>query len=564
MTRITPRLTIVAATLAAASTSAFAASGIWSNPATGGLWSDGANWASSVVADGSGSSADFSTLDITGDTTVLMDAPHTLSTLKFGDTSTGTAGGWILSNNGNAANILTLDGAANVTVGSLGSNKSATISAVIAGTAGLTADGAGTLTLSGNNTYAGTTWVKGAAGTSSGTIRFSSAANLGVDTSAIRIGQAGSSSGVLWYNGAGETFSRGIDISGNATLDASGTGNWNIAGNVSVSGGNLQSLTLQGSGVGTIANLTQNGATASPLTKTGAGTWILSGTNTFTGTTTITNGTLQFASGASFGGATSAIVMGQSGASTGTFKYTGAGDTLARGFSLNGNGILDASGTGALTITGNVVVTGGYNQTLDLRGTGSGIYSGSIGQNGATTSQVRKSGAGTWTLSGANTYAGGTAISGGTLVTGNVSALGVGAGTVSVTGAGTTLQIGSGGVTLGSGATLTIGSGSILKFTDAASVIATTGGYTLTTGAIIDLNGGFAGSLNQTYNLITGTGTKTDGSIVVQNGAAGYAYNFAQGILTVTAVPEPSTYGLLGAGALAAVALVRRRRKGVA
>jgi hypothetical protein len=41
----------------------------------------------------------------------------------------------------------------------------------------------------------------------------------------------------------------------------------------------------------------------------------------------------------------------------------------------------------------------------------------------------------------------------------------------------------------------------------------------------------------------------------IYNGGAG------QTIGNLSAVPEPSTYGVMGAGALAAVALVRRRRK---
>jgi len=35
---------------------------------------------------------------------------------------------------------------------------------------------------------------------------------------------------------------------------------------------------------------------------------------------------------------------------------------------------------------------------------------------------------------------------------------------------------------------------------------------------------------------------------------------FSKGVLTVTAIPEPATYSLLGASALTVAAVVRRRR----
>src|SRR5690349_19861479 len=37
--------------------------GTWTNTASGGLWSNTGNWSGGVVADGTGSTADFSTLD---------------------------------------------------------------------------------------------------------------------------------------------------------------------------------------------------------------------------------------------------------------------------------------------------------------------------------------------------------------------------------------------------------------------------------------------------------------------------------------------------------------------
>src|SRR4051812_24561848 len=59
-----------------------------------GSWNAAGNWNSGAgpVASGSGNTADFSTLDITADSTIALDAPQTISNLIFGDTATATAG----------------------------------------------------------------------------------------------------------------------------------------------------------------------------------------------------------------------------------------------------------------------------------------------------------------------------------------------------------------------------------------------------------------------------------------------------------------------------------------
>ncbi len=84
-----------------------------------------------------------------------MDSARTIGNLVFGDTNTSSAAGWTLT-----GNTLTLAGATpSITVNALGGTKTATISAVVAGAAGLAKSGTGTLTLSAANTYLGNTFV---------------------------------------------------------------------------------------------------------------------------------------------------------------------------------------------------------------------------------------------------------------------------------------------------------------------------------------------------------------------------------------------------------------------
>ncbi|MGC4017320.1 MAG: autotransporter-associated beta strand repeat-containing protein [Luteolibacter sp.] len=231
--RFLPLLTVVCFSLRA-----HAADGTWTNLTSGGLWSDTANWSGGTIADGSGFTANFNTLNLTADNTVHLDGAHTLTNLIFGDTTTSTAGGWILDNNGNAANILTLAGTTpTITVNALGTNKSATISAVIDGTVGLTKAGAGNLVLSAVNTYTGATTVS--AGTltmgvnnalnSSSTLAFSSSGTSGtlgtVDIGATSQTIAGLT--VNGYNPSNNSTTTAV-IKGSGSLSVAGTSDFSV------------------------------------------------------------------------------------------------------------------------------------------------------------------------------------------------------------------------------------------------------------------------------------------------------------------------------------------------
>ena len=158
-----------------------AADGIWTQTTSGNLWSTTTNWSGSTIADGSGFTANFNTLNLTTDNTVRLDSDRTLTNLIFGDADISSAAGWLLDNNGTSTNNLILAGTTpTVTVNAMGTGKTATISAIIEGTEGLTKAGAGTLTLSGVNTYSGATSISagilaitsnslGATGTGNGT-----------------------------------------------------------------------------------------------------------------------------------------------------------------------------------------------------------------------------------------------------------------------------------------------------------------------------------------------------------------------------------------------------------
>lgn len=190
---------------------AMADNGTWTSTADG-LWSEPTNWAPGPIADGSGFGADFSTIDPTVNILVSLDSPRTLSSLVFGDTDTATPAGWLVNNNADSLNILTLDGSATVTVNALGTDAVAEISAAIAGTAGITKEGPGTLLLSGTSTYTGPTNVNG------GTL-------IQRNFASVNSSHAIASGATLEFADSSNINMAGGTITGSGTLVKSGAGN---------------------------------------------------------------------------------------------------------------------------------------------------------------------------------------------------------------------------------------------------------------------------------------------------------------------------------------------------
>ena len=255
-----------------------------------------------------------------------------------GTNTIGNKGTLLLSGNGTYTNDWTLSGAGSA----IATDNNNTLSGVLSGNGGLTKTGAGTLTLTGNNTYAGGTAIND--GTLKGNI--ASGTDLSIAASAI-------------YDGDNKARSVGGLNGGGKILNTDG-------------------LTVQS---GTFDGIIDNSNTS--LTKTGAGTLTLTGNNAYTGGTTISEGTLKgnIASGTDLSIAASA---------------TYDGDNKARSVGgLNGGGkILNTDG---LTVQ-------------------SGTFGGVIGNSNTS---LIKTGAGTLTLSGTNTYTGMTTVRSGTLALGS-------------------------------------------------------------------------------------------------------------------------------------------------
>ncbi|MEI7899744.1 MAG: autotransporter-associated beta strand repeat-containing protein, partial [bacterium] len=177
--------------------------------------------------------------------------------------------------------------------------------------------------------------------------------------------------------------------------------------------------------------------------KCGAGTLRLSGANTYSGQTILEGGTLSIDS-------FNSVVKGKASSSlgapktapdgeimvswNGTLHYTGTGETTDRSINLPGGRdtvTLEQAGTGLLKLTSAFAMSGyGESKTIVLAGSSAGVgelafdIENVYDRHGKATTSITKSGTGTWTLSGKNTYTGETAVKQGALSLTNARGLG--------------------------------------------------------------------------------------------------------------------------------------------
>jgi len=431
-------------------------------------------------------------------------------------------------------------------------------------------------TLSGNNSYTGTTTVD------NGTVIVSATGDIN-ESSAISI----TANGTLNVDGGGNAAigdTVAITNAGNFIL----TGSDETIGSITGAGNiNLNNNTLTTGSDGT--STTVSGVISGPdgrLTKEGAGTFTLSGANTYTGATTINAGTLQAANASALGKNSAVTVNGGSldlttdlsiGSLAGAGNVTLNANTLTTGSNnssttysgvLSGNGALIKQGTGTTTLSGTNTYTGGTTindgairigaadnlgsgaLTLDggtlqttasftsSRGTTLGASGGSFNIDAGTTlresgqitgsGRLSKTGEGTLTLSGTNTYTGGTTINDGTIRIGAADNLGSGAltldgGTLQTTASftsnrGTTLGASGGSFNIDTGTTLSesgniSGSGRLSKTGEGTLTLSGTNTYTGGT----TINDGTLQIGNGGTSGTLGTGNVTNNSALVFN-----------------------------------------------
>jgi autotransporter-associated beta strand protein len=426
-----------------------AADGTWTG-ATGGNWSDTTKWSAAIVANGSGSTANFNTLDPSADVTVRLDGDRTLTNLVFGDTDIASAASWILDNNGNSANNLILAGTTpTITVHALGAGKTTTISAVVQGSASLAKAGAGVLVLGGANTYTGTTDVTAGILNVVSLTDYGVAGSLGARTA---VSETATGNGIgIHLNGGTLQFTGGTAQSTNRqiriingtspAIDASGTGSGTISFTFNGTNTNLfdtpgtRTLNLIGSNTGNnlfAIGLTDQSVNATSLVKDGGGTWVISGNNTHTGATEVRGGKLKLGS---------ASALGNGSSHTSGLTVTGGGILDLGGFSptalvpLTLNSNANAFDVGAFLNSGASAVTYGGAVTLMQQtrfgGTGAMLLTGAITGNGVklikdSTGLLELQNSGTVTLGAFQANRGTLQVDGGTTL--NVTSIDVGTG----------------------------------------------------------------------------------------------------------------------------------------
>ncbi len=314
-----------------------------------------------------------------------------------------------------------------------------------------------------------------------------------------------------------------LTLSNNVTYSATNNPNAaTINGNLNL-GSSTRTFTVNHSTATTTADLVVNAVISGSggLTLAGTGLLLLTAANTYTGTTTINQGTLIVGANAPSGSAgalgntTSAVVIGQASTSNNASLLIGGAFTVARSITVT------SSDTGTITLGGSTAAASIFSGTIaatkavTLAAAAGGTVTFASTAVISGTGPVTASGPGTVILSAANTYTGVTTISGGIL---SISAdANLGAAPASATAGqlvinGGTLQV-TASFTLNSNRGIALGPSS----GSGTGTIDVTVTNTLTYGGILANNGTGTGGLVQTDTgtlALTGANTYTGGTTI--------------------------------------------------
>jgi len=487
---------------------AFAADKTWDGLGGDINWNTGANWGGAAPIANDDLFFDGAT-QLANNNNIVADTNFDSITFNSGAgafTLGGnriTLGGNVVNNGGDLQTIdLAMIMAATRTFTAAGNLA---VGGILSGAGGLTIEGANALTLSGANTYSGTTTLNGSMlninnATAVGSGTFTIAGGTTIDNTSIGSIILSNNNLQNWNSDFAFTGTNDLDLgTGAVTMDDSRQ--------VTVNGGTL-----------TVGGVIGDGGNARGLTKAGAGTLTLNGANTFTGDLTMNAGTLNIDNAAAVG-------IGIFTIAGGTIDNTsGAAITLSTANSKSWNGDFTFNGSNDLDLgAGGIAMNASRQVTVNASNF---TVSSSISGIGST---LTKAGAGTLTLSGANTYGGGMTMNAGTLNINNAAAVGTG-----------TLTIAGGTIDNTSGAPMTLNN----------NVQAWNGDFTFTGTGDIDLGTG-AVAMSATRQVTANGGTLTVGGIIGDGGGAfGLTKAGAAGTLTLSGANTYTGTTTVNAGTL--------------
>ncbi len=447
---------------------------------------------------------------------------------------------------------------------------------VLSGGASLGKMGAGTLFLDSANTYNGGTSITGgvlAVSTNSavtGGVLTSGALGTGTltlaDGTRIRTGDAN-----------GRVIENNVSLSGNVSFGSTGTGfgplTFNSTGLTTPSTIALTANTTATVLTDTVVTFNNPvSGSAFGLTKAGAATLVLGAVNTYTGTT-LSLGTLQMSGSGTLGSTSGSLTV-----SGGTLDLNATNQSV-----------------GSLTGSGGTIINNNTGTSVTLTiGTGDatgGNYLGVIANNtsGTGTVALAKTGAGTNTLGGTNSYSGATTINNGVLRLANASGMALTATSGVTVNPGGTLLFGAANQ-IATTVPVSLAGGTIQKAASSSQGTATSAGVgalTLTAASVADFTRTSGvltfSSLTDTNNSVLtiinyiGTGAPAGTDQLYFGGTvapvADFDFGFGPGVnvgettptggfyevYSLVPVPEPATL-LVGALVVGALAWNQRRR----